>query len=133
MLDNQIIEQKLENTISSFKDSKSYYLQYQKNGRLFRYAVGLKNANAKLYDSLISLSGYAPPDIQIEINKVLEHIKIWSNLWNAHQKVAFPENNDVFVFANDNIFPHRSEQIILKYCNAALDLIKKERFKIIIS
>lgn len=91
------------------------YKEYQKNNAIFLYAKILKVQNEKI-KNLIEDKGYFLLRSHIaELSDLLNHLNVWSALWELEYEIQKPSGQDVFVFQNTVIFPKESVKILLDF------------------
>ena len=95
----------LEAVYNNLQASKKAYADYLHNGKIFRYAQELKKYNSRIMELLSSQKSLLSPSLQQDAAALLIHYNVWSKKWSKLAAEMNPQPDDVFVFANDIIFP----------------------------
>ena len=104
---------KLHNQITfQMQQANQAYLLYMASGQTYRHAKQIKEANDLLRGLLNQHASLIPSHLVSDCNALMEHLNIWSGLWEELQATANPDDDDRFVFENDHSFPTEAAQRI---------------------
>jgi len=91
------------------------YKDYLAEGSIFRHAKRLRHSNEQIKQLLLKHSEYLPHDQQVHARALLNHIVIWSEIWDRYYAQLTPEPDDIFIFENDATFPRADVDQLMKY------------------
>lgn len=91
------------------------YQSYLKNGRSFLYAKILKNNNEALHSYLLKYMHLFPQDLSSASLDLINHIDVWSVLWEQLALETKPSLEDEFVFENSVNYPKHFDLLIEEY------------------
>ncbi|MFI4861170.1 MAG: hypothetical protein ACIAXF_10855 [Phycisphaerales bacterium JB063] len=95
--------------------AQAAYRGYLEDGKTFRRALVLWDANNALRQHLLDTGWLLPEPMQEEATRIIAHLDIWAALWTAHRASETPTLEDVFAFANDDRFPGQAESALKHY------------------
>jgi len=100
---------------------KRAYHDYMENGKLFKYAIIIKNNNLLIHNMIMREGYLLPSHLEKQLIDIISHIDMWLIYWNDLKGKLTPDLNDEFIFDNDFSFPKKSERALMGFMS---DLIK---------
>ncbi|XAM01273.1 hypothetical protein OT109_07750 [Phycisphaeraceae bacterium D3-23] len=95
--------------------AQAAYRGYLDDGKTFRRALVLWDANTALRQHLLDTGWLLPEAMRHEATRIIAHLDIWAALWVAHRESDKPQLEDEFAFANDDRFPGDAESALKQY------------------
>lgn len=81
------------------------YGSYMKSGKLFLYAKALKECNDEILASVVANAHLLPRDYRADALALVNHLNMWSVLWDEAFERIRPGPSSVFSFQNNVNFP----------------------------
>ena len=94
---------------------KRAYADYMENGKLFKYAIIIKNNNQSIHRIIMSEGYLVPSHLKDKLIDIVSHIDLWLVYWENLKDELNPDLNDEFVFENEFGFPKASEKALIEY------------------
>jgi hypothetical protein len=95
--------------------SESIYGSYMKSGKLFLYAKALKECNDEMLGCVVANAHLLPRDYRADALVLVNHLNVWTVLWDQAFERMRPGPSSVFSFANHVNFPQAEVARLLSY------------------
>jgi hypothetical protein len=92
------------------------YKNYRSHGKIFLYAKIIKDNNERIRLLTLDCNHLLPKEQQANAMELVEHIDVWSVLWEDLFDRLSPGPFDGFEFENYATFPKAAANSLIAYC-----------------
>ena len=114
-MNNKLKSIKIQKLLSYLEQVKKIHEKYICNGKIFIYAIELRNINEKILVLIKTINLEGNEELKRSSLNLIEHLDEWISIWEKEKNIRTPSNDDVFIFNGYRKFPKNFENLLIQH------------------